>query len=431
MSAEIAPTDRREIEPLSGPVDANVTVPGSKSYTNRALICAALAQGTSMLIGALSSDDTTAMLDCLDALGIAVGGAPRSSTWTVAGCGGQLPRQTASLSCRLSGTTARFITPLTCLGEGPYRIAGGAPLQARPMADQFSALRSLGAVITTPEGVDHLPAFVERGSFRGGSVTVPGNVSSQFLSGLLLAAPCYADGIDVTVTTDLVSRSYVDLTLDTIKAFGGQVTTPAPDRFTVAAGGYRSGHYTVEPDASAASYFFAAAAVTGGRVRVNGLRRTSRQGDVALVDVLALMGCKVNDTDRGLEVVGPEQLHGVEVDMRDCSDVAQTLAAIAPFADSPTRITGIGFIRRKETDRIAAVVTELRRCGIHAEEEPDGILIRPGTPRPAEIRTYDDHRMAMSFALVGLRAPGITILDSGCVAKTFPTYWAVLDELRN
>jgi 3-phosphoshikimate 1-carboxyvinyltransferase len=431
VSGDTEPTDRRLIEPLVDPVDANVTVPGSKSYTNRALVCAALAQGTSMLVGALASDDTAAMLDCLACLGIVVGASPQSDTWTVAGCGGHLPRQTASLSCRLSGTTARFITPLACLGDGPYRIGGAAPLQARPMADQFAALRSLGAAITTPEAPDHLPAFLERGSFRGGSVSVAGNVSSQFLSGLLLAAPCYPAGIDVTVTTELVSRSYVDLTLDSIAAFGGRVSSATDDRFVVATGGYRAGHYVVEPDASAASYFFAAAAVTGGRVRVNGLRRASRQGDVALVDILAAMGCAVNDTPHGLEVIGPEQLHGVEVDMRDCSDVAQTLAAIAPFADSPTRITGIGFIRRKETDRIAAVVNELRRCGIQADEEADGILIRPGVPRPAEVHTYDDHRMAMSFALLGLRVPGITILDPSCVAKTFPTYWAVLDGLRN
>jgi 3-phosphoshikimate 1-carboxyvinyltransferase len=261
-------------------------------------------------------------------------------------------------------------------------------------------------------------------------VHVPGNTSSQFLSGLLLAAPCYADGIDVEVTTDLVSRSYVDLTLQTIEAFGGHIAQATENRFHVEFGGYLARRYEVEPDASAASYLFAAAALTGGRIRVNGLHRSSRQGDVAFVDILTQMGCTVSDSGKGLEVVGPTQLHGIEVNMQNCSDVAQTLAAIAPFADSPTRITGIGFIRGKETNRVAAIVTELRRCGIEAIEERDGVTIMPGAPQPAEIETYDDHRMAMSFALLGLRVPGITILDPDCVGKTFPSFWTTLETLR-
>lgn len=420
----------RVLTPLSAPVDAEVTVPGSKSYTNRALVCAALAEGVSVLSGTLASDDTAAMLDCLRALGIAVQVHDHDGDLIVEGCHGALPRPTATLSCRLSGTTARFVTPMACLGDGPYRIDGGLPLQARPMVDQFAALRSLGAEIVSINQADHLPVDVRRGSFRGGSVQVPGNVSSQFLSGLLLAAPCFADGIQVQVTTELVSRSYVDLTLQTMHAFGATTTTTDGQQFTVAPGGYRAGPYAVEPDASAASYFFAAAALTAGRVRVNGLRRSSQQGDVAFTDILARMGCTVTDTPQGIEVTGPEQLRGVEVDMQDCSDVAQTLAALAPFADSPTRITGIGFIRRKETDRIAAMVAELNRCGITAVEEPDGVVIHPGTPKPAHIRTYDDHRMAMSFALVGLRSPGIAIEHPSCVAKTFPGYWTALERLR-
>jgi 3-phosphoshikimate 1-carboxyvinyltransferase len=421
-------TDRLTLQPFTSPVDAKVTVPGSKSYTNRALVCAALARGTSTLAGALASDDTAAMIDCLTALGIEITQA--DDAWTVVGCDGRLPNTTATLRCRLSGTTARFITPVACLGNGPYRVIGGEPLQARPMAGQFDALRSLGALIESEGETNHLPVTVQRGTFRGGLVHVPGNTSSQFLSGLLLAAPCYGDGIDVEVTTDLVSRSYVDLTLQTIEAFGGHIVQATDSRFHVGFGGYLARRYEVEPDASAASYLFAAAALTGGRIRVNGLHRSSRQGDVVFVDILTQMGCTVSDSGKGLEVVGPSQLHGVEINMQNCSDVAQTLAAIAPFADSPTRITGIGFIRGKETDRVAAMVTELQRCGIEAIEEPDGVLIMPGAPQPADIKTYDDHRMAMSFALLGLRVPGITILDPDCVGKTFPDFWTTLEHLR-
>jgi 3-phosphoshikimate 1-carboxyvinyltransferase len=420
--------DHITLQPVTAPVDANVTVPGSKSYTNRALVCAALARGTSTLVGALSSDDTAAMVDCLTALGIEI--TQTNENWTVAGCDGRLPNPTALLRCRLSGTTARFITPVTCIGDGPYRVTGGEPLQARPMAGQFDALRSLGALIHSEQETNHLPVTVRRGTFRGGVVHVAGDTSSQFLSGLLLAAPCYADGIDVEVTTDLVSRSYVDLTLQTIEAFGGRIVQASDSRFHVEFGGYLARRYEVEPDASAASYLFAAAAVTGGRVRVNELHRSSRQGDVAFLDILTQMGCTVSDSGKGLEVVGPTQLHGVEVNMQNCSDVAQTLAAIAPFADSPTRITGIGFIRGKETNRVAAIVTELKRCSIEAIEEPDGVVIMPGSPQPAEIETYDDHRMAMSFALLGLRVPGITILDPDVVGKTFPGFWNTLEALR-
>jgi 3-phosphoshikimate 1-carboxyvinyltransferase len=421
-------TERYTMRPLTRPVDAKMTAPGSKSYTNRALLCAALARGTSTLVGALASDDTAAMVDCLTALGIEI--SQQDDGWTVVGCDGRLPNPTAELQCRLSGTTARFITPVVCLGEGPYVVTGGVPLQARPMAGQFEALRSLGASIHSEDEPNHLPVIVRRETFRGGVVRVPGNTSSQFLSGLLLAAPCYADGIDVEVTTELVSRSYVDLTLQTVEAFGGRIVHASDNRFRIEFGGYLARRYEVEPDASAASYLFAAAALTAGRVRVNCLHRSSRQGDLAFVDILTQMGCTVTDDGKGIEVAGPDQLHGVDVNMQNCSDVAQTLAAIAPFADSPTRITGIGFIRNKETNRVAAMVTELRRCGIEAIEEDDGVIIMPGMPHAAEIETYDDHRMAMSFALLGLRVPGISILDPDCVGKTFPNFWSTLETLR-
>ncbi len=230
----------------------------------------------------------------------------------------------------------------------------------------------------------------------------------------------------------LVSPPYVTMTIDVMRAFGAEVTPAAdrPNTYAVAASGYEPTEYRIEPDASTASYFFAAAAITGGRVRVEGLGADSSQGDVAFVDVLQQMGAEVERTSDAIEVRGTGRLRGVTVDMGDLSDTAQTLAAVAVFADGPTEVTGIGFIRRKETDRIAAVVTELQRCGIAATETDDGFRIEPGTPQPAVIQTYDDHRMAMSFALLGLQAEGILIADPGCVAKTFPGYWDTLDQLR-
>jgi 3-phosphoshikimate 1-carboxyvinyltransferase len=250
-------------------------------------------------------------------------------------------------------------------------------------------------------------------------------VSSQFLSGLLLAAPLYPEGLDVTLTSPLVSVPYVEMTVAVMRAFGAEVA----GRTTVPPGGYLAARYVIEPDASAASYFLAAAAITGGRVQVRGLRRDALQGDVRFVDVLERMGAGVEWADAGVVVTGAP-LHGVTVDLADFSDTAQTLAAVAPFADSPTTVTGIGFIRRKETDRLADTVRELRRAGIDATEDEDGFTIRPGRPQPARIHTYDDHRMAMSFALLGLVVPGIEILDPGCVAKTYPGYFDDLDQLR-
>jgi 3-phosphoshikimate 1-carboxyvinyltransferase len=297
------------------------------------------------------------------------------------------------------------------------------------MAETFAALGRLGAEVTELDRPGHLPARIDAGRAVGGHLAVAGDVSSQFLSGLLLAAPAMREGLTIELTTPLVSAPYVDLTLAVMRAFGAKVTATR-ERFVVAPTGYRATRYEVEPDASAASYLLAAAAITGGRVRVPGLGVGAAQGDARFADVLARMGVRVHRDAAGVEVHGTGRLSGIEVDLAELSDTAQTLAAVAVFADTPTRVTGIGFIRRKETDRLAAVVAELRRCGIDADDEPDGFVIHPGTPQPAVVRTYDDHRMAMSFALLGLAVPGIQIADPGCVAKTFPTYFEALDQLR-
>lgn len=437
----------RAVAPLDGPLDADVQVPGSKSLTNRALVCAALAPGTSVLDGVLFAEDTEAMLEGLTRLGVSATAEPALSRITVDGGGALIGGAGgATLDARLSGTTARFLLPILGLSRSPTRLDGAPPLRARPMADGIAALRTLGATVVEEGEPGHLPLVVNGPEEPTGPVQlkVSGAASSQFLSGLLMAAPRRPSGLTIRVTGELVSRPYVDMTLAVMEAFAADVEVDPGKRtgvptWTVAGSGYRAAdRYAVEPDASAASYFFAAAAICGGRVTVEGLGSSSIQGDLGFVDVLGRMGCSVTRTATSTTVVGPGpgQLAGVEADMRDISDTAPTLAVVAAFARTPTRMRGIGFIRRKESDRIGDVVRELRRCGIAADDEPDGMVVRPaaerpGAPRPARIATYDDHRMAMSFALIGLRAPGIEIADPDVVAKTFPGYWAALDGLRS
>ncbi|MEY2436123.1 MAG: 3-phosphoshikimate 1-carboxyvinyltransferase [Acidimicrobiaceae bacterium] len=392
------------VEPLTHPPDATIRVPGSKSITNRALICAALADGTSVLEDALLADDTEAMIDCLRGLGIEI--EVEGDQVSVHGRGGEIPATEAKLDVRSSGTTARFIAPVAALGRGRYELDAAAPMRRRPMAPMFEALRSLGVEVEELGEAGFLPVAITSQGVRGGRVRVSGDVSSQFVSGLLMA------GFDVDVSTELISKPYVDMTRAVMRALT------------------RPGRYAIEPDASAASYFFAAAAICDGRVTVEGLGRGSLQGDLGFVDVLASMGAAVEREDERTTVRGVGRLHGIDVDLRDLSDTVPTLAAVAVFADSPTTISGVGFIRGKESDRIAAVVTELRRCGIEAVEHEDGLTIVPGLVQPARVQTYDDHRIAMAFALIGLRVPGIEIADPGCVAKTFPRYFETLDALR-
>ncbi|HVF32460.1 MAG TPA: 3-phosphoshikimate 1-carboxyvinyltransferase [Acidimicrobiales bacterium] len=415
------------VEPLATAPDVTVQVPGSKSLTNRALVCAAMAEGTSILEGALRADDTEAMIGALGALGIRVAG--QGSTLTVEGAGGGMPAGPVLLDARLSGTTARFLAPLVATGAGPYRLDAAPPMRARPMGPLVDSLRTLGAEVVE-EGEPRCLPLVIGGGAKGGRVELPGHVSSQFLSGLLLAGPLFPEGIDVTLTSALVSVPYVEMTRWVMRSFGVAV-----DGTHVPPGTYAATRYAIEPDATAASYFLAAAAITGGRVTVRGLHQESLQGDVRFADVLARMGARVEWRTEGVTVTGPPPggLHGVTVDLADLSDTAQTLAAAAAFATGPTTITGIGFIRRKETDRIADTVRELQRAGIDATEDHDGFTVRPRAgriPQPARIQTYDDHRMAMSFALLGLVAPGIEILDPGCVAKTYPDFFADLDQLH-
>jgi 3-phosphoshikimate 1-carboxyvinyltransferase len=433
----------RAVEPIEGPLDASVSVPGSKSLTNRALVCAALAVGVSAIEGALVADDTEAMSSALRALGAGIahgpngresGGAAGPAGVTVTGTGGVLAPGPLELDMRLSGTSSRFLVPVVALGRGRYRLDGRPPLRARPMGPVLGAVEALGARVEPHGSAGHLPVtVVAPGHLIGGQLDVPGDTSSQYVSGLLLAAPYLQEGLRVRVATGLVARPFVGMTGAVMTAFGADVGVTddaGHPTFTVRPGRYQGTAYRVEPDASAASYFLAAAAICGGRVTVEGLGDGSLQGDARFADVLAAMGARVERSARATTVVGPAHLRGLgDVDLSAMPDMAQTLAAVAVFAHGPTRVRGIDFIRGHETDRIAATVRELRRCGVDAREEPDGFVVQPGIPRPARVRTYDDHRMAMSFALLGLRVRGIEIEDPDCVAKTFPGYWETLAGL--
>jgi 3-phosphoshikimate 1-carboxyvinyltransferase len=426
VTARPALPDALPIVPRKAPVSGTVRPPGSKSYTNRALVLAALARGRSTLEGALFSDDTLHMARALDRLGFAVTSDESRARFEVEGGAGTLAASSARVFVGNSGTTARFLAPVMALGSGAYELEGDEAMAKRPIQPLLDALTRLGVEAVSVRGNGCPPVRIASSGLEGGSVRMAGGISSQYFSALLMVGPCTRRGLSLEVEGDLVSKPYIEVTAQAMEAFGATMRNEGYARFDVRPGAYRATVYTVEPDASAASYFFAAAAVTGGRVVVPGLGARSLQGDLGFVGLLERMGCRVRQTDTETEVVGPPKLRGIEADMSNLSDTAQTLAAIAPFADGPTRVTGIGFIRRKETDRVGAVVAELRRLGIRAEEEDDGFVVHPGVPRPAEVMTYDDHRMAMSFAIAGLAAPGIVIRNPACVSKTFPRFFDVL-----
>ena len=410
------------LEPLAAPPDAVVRPPGSKSITNRALLCAALAEGESVLRGALFADDTLAMIGAVAALGAGV--EAREDQALVRVSGARLGLTPVRIDAGRSGTTSRFVLAAAALGNAECVVDGDPQLRARPMGPLIDALEQLGVRVRTLGEPGCLPLAL-CGPAHGGRVRIAGHVSSQFLSGLLMAAPLIDGGLEIELTSPLVSVPYVEMTRAVMAAFG-----VSADGFRVAPAAYAPTDFAIEPDASAASYFFAAAAITGGRVTVEGLGADSIQGDVAFLDVLERMGARVDRGPASTTVSGTGTLRGIDVDMSDISDTAQTLAAVAVFADGPTRVRGIGFIRRKETDRIAAIVGELRRAGIEASEEDDGFVIVPGGVEPVRFETHDDHRMAMSLALLGLRVAGIELADPGCVAKTYPAFFEDLAMLR-
>ncbi len=421
-----------ELQPVTSPVHGVIRPPGSKSITNRAMVMAALVDGPLTMNGVLDSQDTRVMVESLRRLGFAVDQDLAGCRCTIHGLGGRIPAETADLWLENSGTSIRFLTSLCALGTGSYRLDGVERMRQRPIGDLVRALTPLGADIRFEQPHSDCPPIVlngRGGGLQGGATSIHGDISSQFLSSLLMAAPACRKTVHVRVEGTLVSKPYITMTLQMMQAFGASVQYPDDlSSFRIEPQPYRSGTYDIEPDASAASYFFGAAAVTGGSVTVTGLSRHALQGDVGFAAALEQMGCHVSWQSDRITVTG-RPLHGIDIDMNAISDTAQTLSAVAVFADSPTTIRNVGHMRHKETDRIAAVVTELQRAGIQAEELADGLRIHPGIPHPAEIQTYDDHRMAMSFSLLGLKVPGIRILDPGCTAKTYPRYFEDLAAL--
>ncbi len=421
--------DAIEIKPAPGPLRATVRPPGSKSITNRALICAALAEGTSTLCGALDSEDTRVMIAGLRSLGIEIAVEDTGETLQVEGCLGKPPANEAEIFVANSGTTIRFLTALVTLGDGKYRLDGIERMRERPIGDLAEALNQLGADVACESPGGCPPVRIRANGLEGGEATIRGNISSQFLSGLIMAAPAARNGVNLQVDGKLVSLPYVAMTTAVMQSFGVEMKN-ADDysQISIPCANYSTCDYSIEPDASAASYFWAAAAVTGGEITVTGLSRSSLQGDVAFVDCLEKMGCQVRRETNQTTVIGGA-LRGIDVDMNAISDTVQTLAAVAIFAEGPTTIRNVAHIRHKETDRIAAVATELRKLGAEVVETDDGMKITPGKPTPAAIDTYNDHRMAMSFAVAGLALPGVVIRHPGCTEKTYPRFFEDLEKL--
>lgn len=425
-----------QIVPLTKPIKAVVELPGSKSITNRALPIAALAQGTTTLTGVLFSDDTRHFMNALKQLGFVIEVDEENHRVIIQGQGGDwtVPQEEQTLSIGNSGTTARFLTAMLTLGVGTYRIDGIERMRQRPIQDLLVALQELGADVRSEYQNGCPPILITANGLPGGKAHIAGNKSSQYLSAILMSAPYAARGVEIEVVGELLSAPYIEMTVRMMEAFGVHVQTELGNRFLISPRQqYIGREYAIEPDASSASYFFAAAAIVGGEVTINGIGTQSLQGDAQFPALLEQMGCSVEWNESSITVRSPEvgRLRGIDVDLNEMSDTTMTLAAVAAFAHSPTTIRNIGHIRIKETDRILATVTELRKLGVVVEEWSDAMRIHP--PKawyPAKINTYDDHRMAMAFSLIGLRVPGITIMDPECVSKTFPNFFHVLEQLR-
>ncbi len=417
-----------EIKPLHY-CDAVVQLPGSKSYTHRALIISALADGESLLIDALRSEDTEYTARALKAFGVPI-------FWNqdgvrVRGGGSKLKGEEEKVFVGNSGTSMRFLTALAALRNGRTLLDGSERMRKRPIGDLLEGLRGLGVRTYSKEAEGYPPVVVEPNGLRGGAARIRGEESSQFLSALLMIAPYALQDVYVEVSDRLVSKPYVDMTRDVMTAFGVKVQSEGYRSFFVRAGQrYLPRKYQIEGDASNASYFFSAAAIVKGKVRVENFRPNSIQGDAGFLDILGKMGCDVIRGDRWAEVRGGE-LHSVEVDMNSMPDLVPTLAVTAAFAKGKTMIRNIGHLRLKESDRVEALTGELLRIGIRVEEGKDWLKIEGGKPHGAEVETYHDHRLAMSFAIAGLAIPGIKIKGEGCVDKSFPEFWGKFRTLSS
>lgn len=416
-------SDCVHVAPGDTPTRWVVRVPGSKSITNRALLLAGVASGQSVLLDPLVADDTRSMVAALRTLGVQISEQTVGNQilrWVVEGLGGP-PTGPEEVYCGMGATVGRFLVPMLAAGRGRFGVDAHAQLRRRPLGPMIAALRAQGAAI---DG-DAFPLVIGASGLAGGDISVDASVSSQFLSGLLMAAPFSRADTRLSFET-LVSRPYLDLTLNAMRAFGVEAEVEE-GAITVLRGGYRATEFQIEPDASTASYFLASAAVTGTTVRLPGLdRRRTAQGDIELVGFLEQMGCQVRDGE-ALELTGPRRLHGIEANMGNSSDVFMTLACAAVFADGPTTITGIGHARVKESDRIAACADNLRRLGIEVDEGPDYLRVHPGEPQGTWLPTYEDHRIAMAFSLIGTR-DAVTLEAPGVVSKTCPEFFELWRE---
>jgi 3-phosphoshikimate 1-carboxyvinyltransferase len=429
-----------EIKPLTLVPEATIEVPGSKSITNRALILAAMGSRVRpyTLRNVLHSEDTQLMAQALTQLGfdlqhegqdiVHCRGISRNGSTSVS----PIPATHADLFVGNSGTSMRFLTALVSLGHGSYRLDGVPRMRERPIRDLLDSLNQLGCEARGEITPDFPPVIIDSKGWTNRTVNIRGDVSSQFLTGLLLAAPFAEAETTIELTGELVSEPYIDMTLRMLSQWGLVYSSPKQGIYTIEGQqqpkAFDDHSYIIEPDASAASYFFAAAAITQGRITVLGMTDDSLQGDVKFVDLLEQMGCRVEKCSSGITVHG-RPLCGVDVDMNAISDTTMTLAAVACFADSPTTIRNVAHIRHKETDRLAALATELRRLGGDIEETADGLKIIPRPLRGTLVETYNDHRMAMSLSLIGLKIPGVVIDNPACVAKTYPGFFNDFERL--
>jgi 3-phosphoshikimate 1-carboxyvinyltransferase len=413
----------------SGTLDAVVSVPGSKSIANRALICAALARGASSISGVPGGDDTQAMLQSLQVLGatVVLEGSKARIEASI-----DLSRSDAvSVDANLAGTTARFLTAIAALRRGPLTVTGNKSLRSRPMKDLHLALDQLGAKLSWQDEKYCLPVTVQRGESYARSIQVAADTSSQFVTALMLVAPMLESGLRIELVGDVISLPYITMSASVMRAFGAKVNMVDERNIVIDGGGYVGCNFVVEPDASSASYPFAAAAVVGGRVRVNGMWSNMTQGDGRFVDVLRQMGCGVQEDQDGISLVrdAGAPLLGIDIDMSEISDLVPTLAVVALFATTPTRIRGVGFIRKKESDRIGDLASELRKIGANVVEHDDGLEITPQTLHPGRCDTHHDHRLAMAFGVAGLKQPGVMIDQPQVVSKSWPRFWEMLEAL--
>ena len=432
--------EQYQVKTLMQPIDWAVTVPGSKSMTNRALLLAALQHGRITIAGVLFSDDSRVFLGSLKSLGFELEIKEEQKQVVIEGCGGSIPKKEAEIYVGSAGTAARFLTAMLGCSDGTYIIQASEQMKKRPMRPLFELLEHLGAEIAYLEQEYFLPVQItgcangkkmQTQDERPAYVELDISKSTQFLSAMLLIAPMFKQGLHIHITSEKADGSYIRITRQMMEDFGVTTEFDGRDYAVPAQVAYHKAAYTVEPDMSAACYFYAAAALTGGRAKVYHVYNDNTQGDLKFLDVLAQMGCKVCEEADGIVVVGPVdgKLSGIHVNMNDFSDQTMTLAALAPFCSGPVRIEGIGHIRLQESDRLHGIATELTRLGILCEEEEAAITIYPGKIKPAVVLTYEDHRMAMAFSLIGLKAEGIVIDHPSCCRKTFENYFELLDIL--